>query len=126
MLLYDLLLLENGVFQNIAVIGDRKIYEELSKLVDNEWVDIEFIEEFKDYTKNPRVYHRVINSLKDVDYSKIYNSIHHQGWLVTTPNIYEYELIQHLEDINFVAINETDKYITAKRMHGWWHPQKVD
>jgi hypothetical protein len=119
MLLYDLLLLENGVFQNIAVIGDKKIYEELSKLVDNEWVDIEFIEDFKDYTRNPRVYHRVINSLKDVDYSKIYNSIHHQGWLVTTPDIYEYELIQHLEDINFVAINETDKYITAKRMHGW-------
>ena len=119
MLLYDLLLLENGVFQNIAVIGDKKIYEELSKLVDNEWVDIEFIEDFKDYTRNPRVYHRVINSLKDVDYVKIYNSIHHQGWLVTTPDIYEYELIQHLEDINFVAINETDKYITAKRMHGW-------
>jgi hypothetical protein len=119
MLLYDLLLLEDRIYNNIAIIGDKNIYEKLNILVNKEWVDIEFIEDFKDYTKNPRVYHRVINTLENVDYKKIYNSIHHQGWLITTPNIYDYNLIQHLEDINFVAINETDKYITAKRMHGW-------
>jgi hypothetical protein len=119
MLVYDLLLLEEGLYSNIAVIGDKKVYQYLREKLDPEWIDIDFIEDFKDYTRNPRVYHRVINGLKDVDYNKIYNSIHHQGWLITLPEIYEYELIQKLEDINFVAINETDKHITAKRMHGW-------
>jgi len=119
MLVYELLLLEEGLYSNIAVIGDKEIYRFLLQKVDNELVDIDFIEKFEDYTKNQRVYHRVINSLNNVDYSQIYNSIHHQGWLITTPKIYDYNLIQKLEDINFVAINETDKYITAKRMHGW-------
>jgi hypothetical protein len=119
MLVYDLLLLEEGLYSNIAVIGDKEVYQYLREKLDPEWIDIDFIEDFKDYTRNPRVYHRVINGLKDVDYNKIYNSIHHQGWLITLPEIYEYELIQKLEDINFVAINETDKHITAKRMHGW-------
>ena len=119
MLVYDLLLLEKGLYSNIAVIGDKKVYEYLKQTLNTELVDIDFIEDFKDYTKNPRIYHRVINGLKDVDYGRIYNSIHHQGWLVTLPEIYDYSLFQILEDKNFVAINETDKYITAKRMHGW-------
>ena len=119
MLAYDLLLLEDGLYSNIAVIGNKEVYEYIKNNTDSEWVDVEFIENFKDYTRNPRVYHRVINGLKNVDYSKIYNSIHHQGWLITLPEIYDYNLIQKLEDINFVAINETDKHITAKRMHGW-------
>jgi hypothetical protein len=119
MLVYDLLLLEEGLYSNIAVISDKEVYQYLREKLDPEWIDIDFIEDFKDYTRNQRVYHRVINSLEDVDYSKIYNSIHHQGWLITTPKVYNYSLLQKLEDINFVAINETDKYITAKRMHGW-------
>jgi len=119
MLVSDLLLLEEGLYSNIAVIGNKEIYEYLKNTLDNELIDIDFIEDFKDYTRNQRVYHRVINSIKDVDYKKIYHSIHHQGWLITTPEIYEYELLQLLEDIDFVAINETDKHITAKRMHGW-------
>jgi len=119
MLVYDLLLLEENLYSHIAVIGDKNIYEYLKTKTNPEWIEIDFIEDFKDYTRNPRVYHRVINSLKDVDYKKIYNSIHHQGWLITTPNIYDYSLLQLLEDVDFVAINETDKHITAKRMHGW-------
>jgi len=119
MLAYDLLLLEDGLYSNIAVIGNKEVYNYIKNHTDSEWIDIEFIENFKDYTRNPRIYHRVINGLKDVDYAKIYNSIHHQGWLITLPEIYDYSLIQKLEDINFVAINETDKHITAKRMHGW-------
>ena len=119
MLVYDLLLLEEGLYSNIAVIGDKNVYEYLKSHLDTEWIDIDFIEDFKDYTRNKRVYHRVINGLKNVDYNKIYNSIHHQGWLITLPEIYDYELIQKLSDINFVAINETDKHLTAKRMHGW-------
>jgi len=114
-----LLLLEEDLYSKIAVIGDKKIYEYLRNNLDKEWIDIDFIEDFKDYTRNKRVYHRVINSLEDVDYTKIYNSIHHQGWLIITPNIYNYDLLQKLEDVDFVAINETDKHITAKRMHGW-------
>jgi len=119
MLAYDLLLLEDGLYSNIAVIGNKEVYKYIKNNTNSEWIDVDFIEDFKDYTRNPRVYHRVINGLKDVDYSKIYNSIHHQGWLITLPEIYDYNLIQKLEDINFVAINETDKHITAKRMHGW-------
>ena len=119
MLLYKLLLLEDNLYNNIAVIGDKKIYEELKSKVNPEFVDIDFFEKFEDYPRKPRIYRRVINSIKDVDYKIIYESIHHQGWLVTTPNIYDYNLFDILNDINFVAINETDKYITAKRMHGW-------
>ena len=119
MLVYDLLLLEEGLYSNLAVIGNKKVYEYLREKLDTEWIDIDFIEDFKDYTKNQRVYHRVINGLEDVDYGKIYNSIHHQGWLITLPEVYDYSLLQLLEDKNFVAINETDKHITAKRMHGW-------
>jgi len=119
MLVSELLLLEEGLYSNIAVIGDKKVYKYLKQTLNTELVDIDFIEDFKDYTRNPRVYHRVINGLENVDYSKIYNSIHHQGWLITLPKIYKYELIQHLDEKNFVAINETDKHITAKRMHGW-------
>jgi uncharacterized protein YcgL (UPF0745 family) len=119
MVVYDLLLLDNNVYSKIAVIGNKDVYNYLNTKVDKEWVEIDFIEDFKDYTKNPRVYHRVINGLENVDYEKIYNSIHHQGWLVVLPEIYDYDLKQKLEDINFVAINETDKHITAKRMHGW-------
>jgi hypothetical protein len=119
MLVSDLLLLEEGLYSNIAVIGNKKIYDYLKNNLDTELIEIDFIEDFKDYTRNPRVYHRVINSIKDVDYKKIYNSIHHQGWLITTPEIYDYSLLQLLEDVDFVAINETDKHITAKRMHGW-------
>jgi hypothetical protein len=118
-LLFELLLLEEEVYSEIAVIGDKKIYDYLIKKVDSDFVEVEFIEDFKDYTKNHRVYHRVINCLENVDYSKIYNSIHHEGWLITTPMIYKESLIQHLDDTNFVAINMTDKFITAKRMHGW-------
>ena len=118
MLVSKLLLLEKGLYFNIAVIGNKKVYNYLKENLDKN-IEIEFIEDFKNYTKNPRVYHRVINGLKEVDYKKIYNSIHHQGWLVTLPEIYEYQLLQKLEDINFVAINETNKHITAKRMHGW-------
>jgi uncharacterized protein YcgL (UPF0745 family) len=119
MVVYDLLLLDNNVYSKIAVIGNKDVYNYLNTKVDKEWVEIDFIEDFKDYTRNPRVYHRVINGLENVDYEKIYNSIHHQGWLVVLPEIYDYDLKQKLEDINFVAINETDKHITAKRMHGW-------
>jgi len=118
MLVYDLLLLE-PMYTNIAVIGDKDVYEYLLKNINPDFVDVEFIEDFSKYTTNPRIYHRVINALADVDYKQIYNSIHHQGWLITMPNIYDYDLLQKLEDINFVAINETDKHITAKRMHGW-------
>ena len=118
-LVNKLLLLEEELYLNIAIIGNKKVYKYIKNNTDSEWIDVEFIEDFKDYTRNPRVYHRVINGLKNIDYSKIYNSIHHQGWLITLPEIYEYELIQKLEDTNFVAINETDKHITAKRMHGW-------
>jgi len=118
MLLYELLQVEEGLYSKIAIIGDEKIFNQL-KAYENEFLEFEFFEKFEDYPRKKRIFRRVVNSLKDVDYNKIYESIHHQGFLVTTPNIYENELIEKFYAINFVAVNETDKYIVAKRMHGW-------
>jgi hypothetical protein len=39
--------------------------------------------------------------------------------MILTPQFYNENRKQFLEDIGFVAVNETDKYITAKKMHGW-------
>ena len=118
MLLYELLQIEEGLYSKIAIIGDENIYNQLKKY-ENEFLEFELFNTFEDYPRKKRIFRRVVNSLKNVDYKKIYESIHHQGFLVTTPNIYEENLIQKLYDINFVAVNETDKYIVAKRMHGW-------
>jgi hypothetical protein len=118
MLLYELLQVEEGLYSKIAVLGDEKIYNSL-KQYENEFLEFEFFATFEDYPRKKRIFRRVVNTLKNVDYNKIYESIHHQGFLVTTPNIYTPELIETLYDVNFVAVNETDKYIVAKRMHGW-------
>jgi hypothetical protein len=118
MLLYELLQVEEGLYSEIAILGDKNIYNALKKY-ENEFLEFKFFEYFKDYPKKKRIFRRVVNSLDNVDYNKIYESIHHQGFLITTPNIYTPELIEKLYDINFVAINEVDKYIVAKRMHGW-------
>lgn len=118
MLLYELLQVEEGLYSKIAVLGDEKIYNSL-KQYENEFLEFEFFATFEDYPRKKRIFRRVVNTLKNVDYNKIYESIHHQGFLVITPNIYTSELIETLYDVNFVAVNETDKYIVAKRMHGW-------
>jgi len=118
MLLYELLQVEEGLYSKIAVVGNKESYNQL-KEYENKFLEFEFFEKFEDYPKKKRIFRRVVNSLENVDYAKIYESIHHQGFLVTTPNIYTSELIETLYDVNFVAVNETDNYIVAKRMHGW-------
>ncbi|NPA55652.1 MAG: hypothetical protein GXO40_04730 [Epsilonproteobacteria bacterium] len=118
MMVYDLLLLDN-IYKNIAVIGDKEVYEYLKSRVDPAVVDIEYIDDFSKYPHGVRIYHRVINAINDVDYNQIFRSIEHDGWLVTMPNIYEESLLQRLEDSGFVALNQTEDHITARRMHGW-------
>jgi chromosomal replication initiation ATPase DnaA len=117
-------LIMNERFIQVAIIGDKKLIQEIKEKiqeVEGEVVYFDKNEEFKPKVREFDIF--IVDEILDEDeekfFKKIYRSIENSGYMILTPKFYNENRKQFLEDIGFVAVNETDKYITAKKMHGW-------
>jgi dienelactone hydrolase len=113
----------NERFIQVAIIGDKKLIQEIKEKiqeVEGEVVYFDKNEEFKPKVREFDIF--VVDEIlgdEEKFFKKIYRSLENSGYMILTPKFYNENRKQFLEDIGFVAVNETDKYITAKKMHGW-------
>jgi hypothetical protein len=116
-------LIMNERFIQVAIIGDKNLIKEIEekiKEVEGNVIYFDKNEEFKPKVRDFNVF--VVDEILDEEekyFKKIYRSLGNSGYMILTPKFYNKNRKQFLEDIGFVAVNETDKYITAKKMHGW-------
>jgi hypothetical protein len=116
-------LIMNERFIQVAIIGDKNLIKEIEekiKEVEGNVIYFDKNEEFKPKVRDFNVF--VVDEILDEEekyFKKIYRSLGNGGYMILTPKFYNKNRKQFLEDIGFVAVNETDKYITAKKMHGW-------
>jgi spore coat polysaccharide biosynthesis predicted glycosyltransferase SpsG len=117
-------LIMNERFIQVAIIGDKNLIKEIEekiKEVEGNVIYFDKNEEFKPKVREFDIF--IVDEIVDEDeekyFKKIYRSLENSGYMILTPKFYNKNRKQFLEDIGFVAVNETDKYITAKKMHGW-------
>jgi hypothetical protein len=116
-------LIMNERFIQVAIIGDKKLIQEIKEKiqeVEGEVVYFDKNEEFKPKVREFDIF--VVDEIlgdEEKFFKKIYSSLENSGYMILTPKFYNENRKHFLEDIGFVAVNETDKYITAKKMHGW-------
>jgi uncharacterized protein (UPF0297 family) len=117
-------LIMNERFIQIGIVGDESLVNEAKEKADEVSGDVTYFDRDKDFKPKVRefdifIIDEILDENEEKYFKKIYRSIENSGYMILTPKLYNDNRKQFLEDVGFVAINETEKYITAKKMHGW-------